>query len=722
MDFKDLDTSLTLSLQNVNLYANWLYNNRSKLLSLKESERSPYIKKSIGPSSGNPGAIITYIKKTGLADGDLLPSEMAALYASGRITFPEFCIVHLSKESLFLGDDPKANILVVIAKHVVSKSLNKFFIKDIRPLDEALTPVVGDTTSNDRNDLFISVLEGTGLFEHVGKVTDGEINVLPEAIQILSYIAGSTLTNCTLTLNSKQRFNFFAGVSGGVFDILTPTLPNEWMNKFPHLTGSGLFCPGKCGDEELQQIFYGAPGTGKSYKIKHITENESVIRTTFHPDSDYSTFVGAYKPTTKQVALRNSSGAVVIEGGATVLEDRIVYEFVEQAFLQSYVKAWIQFITGCNKGILKKQFLVIEEINRGNCAQVFGDIFQLLDRNKAGFSAYPVTADHDIQDQLAREFKGLSISCATYINSMYAGRDVASKIVTGELLVLPSNLYIWATMNTSDQSLFPIDSAFKRRWEWQYIPIRKGKDDNGQEYDWFIELKDHIYDWWSFLVKINDEIARTTYSEDKKLGFYFCKAEDDAISANKFVSKVIFYLWNDVFKDFGFDNSIFKDEKGAQLSFDRFYTEDGDGKIVVDEKVLITFLNNLKVDEFIIEKDIPSRYSYKFDGNGPYSLRDIAKMVVEKYIKANPSKTAQEIRDTFVTACSGIGVAHVVETETEYNARKGQKSAERTVSEITLANGDHVYVSTQWRANNENANFSQFIDVVQRNGWGVISK
>lgn len=721
MDFKDLDTSLTFSLQNVNLYANWLFNNRSKLLSLKESERSPFIKNNIGPSSGNPGAVVSYIKKTGLANGVLLPSEMAVLYASGIITFPEYCFIHLSKESLFLVDDPKANLLVVIAKYVVTNNLTKFFIRDIRPLDETLTPVTGDVTSNDRNDLLISVLDGTGLFKHVGNMTNGEIDVLPDAVPILAYIAGSTLTNSDLELNSKVRFNYFAGARGGVFDILSPALPDEWKEHFPHLTGAGLWGPGKSGEEELQQIFYGAPGTGKSYKINQATENESVIRTTFHPDSDYSTFIGAYKPTTKQVEIRDSTGSVVMNDGAPIMEDRIVYEYVEQAFLQSYVKAWTQFITGCDKGSIDKQFLVIEEINRGNCAQVFGDIFQLLDRNKDGFSTYPVTADHDIQNQLAHEFEGMYIPCSTYINSMYAGQDVASKIVSGELLVLPSNLYIWATMNTSDQSLFPIDSAFKRRWEWQYIPIKKGRDNSGQELGWFIGVKQRVYDWWSFLEKINKEIGDTTSSEDKKLGFFFCKAEDDVISAKKFVGKVVFYLWNDVFKDFGFENSIFKDADGSQLSFDRFYTEDSSGKTIVNEDVLTTFLDNLKVEEFIIENDTPSRYNYKFDGNGPFSLRDIAKKVVEKYVAANSGKTAQEVRDTFVSACSGIGIAHVVETEAEYNARKGQKSAERTVSEVTLSNGEHVYVSTQWRANNENSNFSKFIDVVQGNGWGVIS-
>ena len=228
-----------------------------------------------------------------------------------------------------------------------------------------------------------------------------------------------------------------------------------------------------------QQIYYGAPGTGKSHSINEKTEGESVIRTTFHPDSDYSTFVGAYKPTTKEVELRDVTGHKVVENGSVVTEDRIVYEFVDQAFLQAYVKAW-KFIAE-NNNEPKKQYLVIEEINRGNCAQIFGDLFQLLDRNKWGFSDYPINADKDMKKQLVKAFKGLSINDADKINGHYKGRDVVTEVLNGDILLLPNNLYIWATMNTSDQSLFPIDSAFKRRWEWQYIPIGKGYDEYGQE-------------------------------------------------------------------------------------------------------------------------------------------------------------------------------------------------------------------------------------------------
>lgn len=343
----------------------------------------------------------------------------------------------------------------------------------------------------------------------------------------------------------------------------------------------------------LQQIFYGAPGTGKSHTIKEQTKGEDVVRTTFHPDSDYSTFVGAYKPTTKTVPVTTVIGtkAVVVEdeSGNPMTEDKIVYEFVSQAFLQAYVEAWKKFAKPNVDNTVDKEYLIIEEINRGNCAQIFGDLFQLLDRGDHGFSEYPIKADADMQKQLAKAFAGITISQAEEINGLFKDENnIVSQVLNGEILLLPQNLYIWANMNTSDQSLFPIDSAFKRRWDWQYVPIC----DAGKA--WTIEVGGNKYDWWLFLSKINTYIYDATFSEDKKLGYFFCKAENGVISAEKFVGKVIFYLWNDVFKDTEFDGDAFRDEDGSKLSFDKFYL-DMNG---------VTKVNEDKVERFFINLDI----------------------------------------------------------------------------------------------------------------------
>lgn len=392
--------------------------------------------------------------------------------------------------------------------------------------------------------------------------------------------------------------------------------------------------------ESFQQIFYGAPGTGKSHTINEETKDEDVIRTTFHPDTDYSTFVGAYKPTTKEVDLRDLSGHKVVEDGEVVKEDRIVYEFVAQSFLQAYISSWKKY-ADANEDEPQKQYLVIEEINRGNCAQIFGDLFQLLDRNDYGFSDYPIKADADMKRQLQKAFKGLGIAQKDKINALYKGKDVVSQVLDGDILLLPNNLYIWATMNTSDQSLFPIDSAFKRRWGWTYMPI------SNAEKGWTIDVDGSKYDWWQFLKKINEKIGSTTNSEDKKLGYFFCKAQNGAISAKTFVGKVIFYLWNDVFKDYEFGDAIFNDEDGNKLSFDKFYTSEGKDSKVVEEKVAL-FLKNLGIEpiptDIISTDDTGNTTSViKVNGKEIKKINAIPYTTIEEYVNQHRDLTAQDI-------------------------------------------------------------------------------
>lgn len=362
----------------------------------------------------------------------------------------------------------------------------------------------------------------------------------------------------------------------------------------------------------LQQIFYGAPGTGKSHAINELTTGKDVIRTTFHPDTDYSTFVGAYKPTTKSVPVTTVIGteAVPVKGkdGKEMKEDKIVYEFVSQAFMQAYVEAWKKYCTVQEGEEPLDEYLVIEEINRGNCAQIFGDLFQLLDRGDEGFSEYPIKADSDMKKQLKKEFAGLEIKNKESIKDLFKGKDIVAQVLEGEVLLLPNNLYIWATMNTSDQSLFPIDSAFKRRWDWYYVPI------SNAEKNWTIEVNGAKYDWWNFLQAINDRVYDATYSEDKKLGYFFCKADDGIISSSKFVSKVIFYLWNDVFKDSEFEGSAFRDENGEKLSFDKFYSVDN-GKVKVNEEKVELFLKNLELEPVSENDEDNSEDGFETEGD-----------------------------------------------------------------------------------------------------------
>lgn len=376
-------------------------------------------------------------------------------------------------------------------------------------------------------------------------------------------------------------------------------------------------------DYPFQQIIFGAPGTGKSHRIKSdpkITENNT-IRTTFHPDSDYSTFVGCYKPTKKSTSKKSLIAAedliekaAAISGVANQVQflcdnaesiiaaadekqvttnkliwdsfkwhnetyfvsilnsllaerkknevDEITYDFCPQAFTNAYVKAW--------QNPEAPVFLIIEEINRGNCAQIFGDIFQLLDRDEDGFSRYKISPDSDLRQYLAKVLEDAEIEDASIKN--------------GESMQLPNNLFIVATMNTSDQSLFPIDSAFKRRWEWKYIPI--DYTDRGH----YISCNGRKYSWADFLQRVNEQIEGVTQSEDKKLGYWFTgnSASQLEITPDKFVSKVVFFLWNDVFKDFGHNaKTIFKDD---YAKFHFFF--DFTGK--VKEEVLEHFLQGLE--------------------------------------------------------------------------------------------------------------------------------
>lgn len=268
------------------------------------------------------------------------------------------------------------------------------------------------------------------------------------------------------------------------------------------------------------KIFYGAPGTGKSYHVHKLIKAQSLkTRTvTFHPDYDYASFVGGYKP--------------------TMNGDNIRYEFVPQIFINIYIDAW--------NNLEENYCLLIEEINRGNCAEIFGDIFQLLDRT----TQYEITPSKELQEYLK-----ISLKDNDYINE--------------DKIVLPPNLYIYATMNTSDQSLFPMDSAFKRRWEWEYIPINYTNSDDNISSKYKVYLNEtEKFSWLTFIQEVNKIIKENeNLGMDKCLGNYFIYSDNCNITIEAFIHKAIFYLWNDVFKDEPDDRNIFKNK----LSYEDFF-------------------------------------------------------------------------------------------------------------------------------------------------------
>lgn len=343
------------------------------------------------------------------------------------------------------------------------------------------------------------------------KLFDANPGELSRGPFIQTLYSGQETLKCLLLANFNLLDYYQIDSSANVSNTITSSFSDE--NPLPH-----------------QIIFYGSPGTGKSREIEIRTNGHNRIRTTFHPETDYHSFVGSYKP--------------VMDG------DMIKYDFVPQAFTKAYCNAWLN--------PEQPYFLIIEEINRGNCAQIFGDLFQCLDRDDYGFSKYDINCDKDLANYLKSVFTGS--------DNIEAVKNYQARVQTEDFdkIILPNNLYILATMNTSDQSLFPMDSAFKRRWDWEFVPINY-KDANSLQ----IILGNKIYNWGNFIEKINPKIKELTGSEDKQLGNRFVNPQDGNITFEQFRSKVLFYLWSEVYKDeFGTQSSIFKYEDGSDNPVD----------------------------------------------------------------------------------------------------------------------------------------------------------
>lgn len=264
-------------------------------------------------------------------------------------------------------------------------------------------------------------------------------------------------------------------------------------------------------NKQRNVLYFGAPGTGKSFEVDLLTKNKKSFRTMFHEEYSYFDFIGQYKP---MVSTKSSSGWYINAQNEKRLSEEpvILYDYVAGHFIRAYIEAKLNPDT--------EVYFIIEEINRGNCAAIFGDIFQLLDRNENNQSKYPILNPVELKDYLKNK-----------------------NVPNPEILSIPENLFIIGTMNTSDQSLYPMDSAFKRRWNMQFIPIDYKKD----------ALKTTIIEgsdikWLDFLQSINELIGEKLESENKMLGQWFVKANNNIISEDDFKNKVLHYLYYDVFK------------------------------------------------------------------------------------------------------------------------------------------------------------------------------
>ncbi|MEQ8757446.1 MAG: AAA family ATPase [Coleofasciculus sp. G1-WW12-02] len=318
----------------------------------------------------------------------------------------------------------------------------------------------------------------------------------------------------------------------------------------------------------IQKILFGSPGTGKSYQLRQIAKHqlgikldedtkslENTVKTVFHPEYTYSDFMGKLLPYT--------------------YGNSVAYKYYPGHFLQALGKAYRGLIDNSEE----KYLLVIDELNRGNAAAIFGSIFQLLDREDDGWSTYDVdiselelvglfnamdykaniTVDREIQVKGSTLENFVLYELENKLSSNSEDRDRVRRLknLKDHKISLPPNLSILATINTSDESIYYLDSAFKRRWDWEYVEAPSEADITNKNVPDIIskatlELDngEHLK-WYRCIVGIN-KFIKSHYSsirrvEDKQIGWWFIKPNDGKVSLDQVKDKVMFYLWDSVF-------------------------------------------------------------------------------------------------------------------------------------------------------------------------------
>lgn len=320
------------------------------------------------------------------------------------------------------------------------------------------------------------------------------------------------------------------------------------------------------------RILFGAPGTGKSFTLNHekdilLADGGEYERVTFHPDYSYANFVGTYKP----VPCKDSDG-----------KDAITYSYVPGPFMRTYVKALQNSKTDDPKPFL----LIIEEINRANVAAVFGDVFQLLDRGDDEVSEYPIRASEDIKKYLANELGGNPDNYAE--------------------IRIPDNMFIWATMNSADQGVFPMDTAFKRRWGFTYLGI---DDSEAGIVGKKVILGQGNYrrcvEWNALRKAINNELLSYKVNEDKLMGPYFISKKnmpegemiDPAVFARIFKNKVIMYLFDDAAKQKRLTLFAGCEDKNKNLYSQICSEFDAKGVYIFCDNISSQFIDNVPEDD-----------------------------------------------------------------------------------------------------------------------------
>lgn len=296
----------------------------------------------------------------------------------------------------------------------------------------------------------------------------------------------------------------------------------EYMQSNVPLKGSEISIS-NVNNQFRQCIYFGAPGTGKSYHLNEeskIFNSNNVKRVTFHPHMTYGQFVGTYKPISEN--------------------ENIKYRYTPGPLMEQIINA----ILFPNENYL----LIIEEMNRANVSAVFGEVFQLLDRNNKGDSEYPIHINEDLKNYL--------------LNDLETKTEKQKEIIDFLLekgLFLPKNLFLWSTINTADQGVMPMDTAFKRRWEQKYFGIDEAYYENLEAFKNYCKIissnfnrDSDLIEWNQLRVFLNNQLLKLNVQEDKLMGPYFLSeailSSSNEILTESFKNKVLIYLFEDVVK------------------------------------------------------------------------------------------------------------------------------------------------------------------------------
>lgn len=451
------------------------------------------------------------------------------------------------------------NILYIVLCEL-EESRTLYLTKDI--IFNSFKKITNKAPSNDVVNGFLEMFKGTNYF-----LEDSEKKVkLNIDLDILK-------NSCNLKFHNAE------------FEEIDSYFSNDRMKYSLYLTtnnhSKSIYSNKKNIDRPHQRIFFGAPGTGKSFELNKEAKEyfgDNYERVTFYPNYMYGNFVGAFKPFPK--ILRNLDGTIKKDEDENI-QETITYEYIPGVLMKQLVKA----LKNPNENYL----LLIEEINRANVAAVFGDVFQLLDRDGKGQSEYVIATSRELQEYLKKEFDGYDLAENIKQN---LGNNYSR-------LYLPNNLYIWATMNSADQGVMPMDTAFRRRWEFRYIGINDIADSNKEDFSKYkFKLNSsETVKWDLFRRELNKRLSMFNIPEDKLIGPYFVSKsilEDSDLDrlTETIKNKVLMYLYEDVAK--AHRSSLFAEGKYATYSDVCKYFSDN---------ALSVFKGNIEIETETINKN-----------------------------------------------------------------------------------------------------------------------